>query len=438
MKIKHYSFLKFTQRGGMLVELMMTIALAAIIIPFVFRYQQTAVSRARNIAISKQMENVQNALEKYIVQNKSELMLPKGKKITRVKISDLVDYGLLPEIAESYKDDYQLRILKSADKNNKSVLQGIVILSNNDISPLRTREIVNLGGGKYGFIDNDVAHGGFGAFHANGSDFGIKNKNGIIGITSTTRGNTDYLWRIPSEKETDATMLSAFNLDGHDIQKIRFFDAKNAQFEEKLRIGKLDVNNLIFNNRATIDAIFATNTAVVNGSFTSDSRNLNVGGTLTLADSGKFSSFYTNDLYVNNLTLSGFTISSTPGKSSTLQIVGDMDMVLGRINATYVSVGYTGSVTPQLTVSSKIQDPKDSSFYWDVAGRKARFADINLPELSRMAALIVRKESKSGTISTNLFGGISANTNATAGDYINAINNMQTQIREKYELLNLK
>ena len=438
MMKKRSLFFKQTQCGGMLVELMMTIALAAIIIPFVFRYQQTAVNRARNIAITKKIEHVQNALERFIVENKNELMLPKGKKIFRVRISDLVDYGLSSDIAENYQNDYQLRILKTADKNDKSILQGIVILSNNDITPLRTREIVNLGGGKTGFVQSDTAYGAFGAFHANTSDFGVKNTNGIVGLTATTRGITDYLWRVPSENEKDATMLSPLNLDGHDIKKIRFFDSNNAQFEEKLKIGQLDVNSLVFNNRSTIDAIFATNTAVVNGSFTADSRNMNVGGTLTLADSGKFSSFYTNDLYVNNLNLNGFSIATDTGKSSTLKIIGDLDMVLGSVTAAYVSVGYTGSVTPQLTVTNKIQDPKDSSFYWDVAGKKARFADANFPELSRMASLIVKKESKSGTIATTLFGAISANTNATVGDYINAINDMQTQIRAKYELLNLK
>ena len=76
---KRCSFIWYkSQHGGMLVELMMTIALAAIIIPFVFRYQQTAVTRAKNVAITKQMENVQTALERYIVENKTELMKPKG------------------------------------------------------------------------------------------------------------------------------------------------------------------------------------------------------------------------------------------------------------------------------------------------------------------------------------------------------------------------
>jgi hypothetical protein len=114
-----------------------------------------------------------------------------------------------------------------------------------------------------------------------------------------------------------------------------------------------------------------------------------------------------------------------------------MDLIMGRISATYVSVGYTGSVTPQLTITEKIQDSKDSSFYWDIKNKKARFVDINSPELSRMASIIIAKESNSGTIATSVFGGVSANANATVADYINAINSMQSQIREKYELLNL-
>lgn len=437
-KKKHFYQYIYPQRGGMLVELMMTIALAGIIIPFVFRYQQTAVNRARNVAVTKQMENVQSALERYIVENKTELMKPTGKNISRVKIDDLIDYGLAEYIVENYADDYQLRILKTADKNEKSVLQGIVILSNGDITPLRTREIVNLGGGRIGFVEGDITYGGFGAFHASTDEFGIKGEKGLVGLTSTSRGYNDYLWRLPSENESDATMLSPLNLDGHDITKVKFFDATKAQFEEKLKISKLSLSSLTFSNRATIDAIFSTNTAFVNGAFTSESRTLNVGGTLTLADSGKFSNFVTNDLYVNTLTLSGFTISSTSGKSSTLQIIGDMDLILGHVTAAYVSVGYTGSVTPKLVVDSKIQDPKDSSFYWDVVNRKARFVDANFPELYRMASQIARLESVPGTVATKTFGTVVANVNATVGDYINAINSMQDQIRVKYQMLKLK
>lgn len=437
LRKKHFEQ-KNSQHGGMLVELMMTIALAAIIIPFVFRYQQTSVSRARNIAVAKQMENVQNALERYIIENKIELMRPTGKNISRINIGDLVNYGLPEYIADNYKNDYQLRILKTADNNNKAVLQGVVILSNREITPLRTREIVNLGGGKFGFVEGSTTYGGFGAFRANATDFGITDTKGLVGTTATTRGSTEYLWRIPSESEIDATMQSPLNLDGHDLQKVHFFDASKAQFEEKLKVEKLATDSLVFSNRATIDAIFATNTAVVNGAFTSDSRTLNVGGVLALADSAKFSSFYTNDLYVNTLTLNGFTVTKSSDKSSTLKIIGDMDLVLGHITASYVSVGYTGSVTPQLTISEKIQDPKDSSYYWNVKTKKARFADVNFPDLARMASDIVKMESKPGSVATTVFGGVAANANATVGDYINALNDIQTQIKEKYQQLNLE
>lgn len=436
-KIKSFFYLNH-QHGGMLVELMMSITLAVIIIPFIFRYQQNAVVRARNIMVTKQMENVQQALERYIVENKVVLMKPVGKNIFRIKLTDLINYGLPDYVADTYKDDYQLRILKSSDKNDKSTLQGIVILNNDNISPLRTREIVNLGGGKIGFIEGNNTYGGFGAFHTDVNDFGITNTKGIVGTTSVKRGDTEYLWRLPSENEQDATMLSSLNLDGHNINDVKFFDATKAQFEEKLTVGKIVTGSLVFSNRATIDAIYMTNTAVINGILSSDSKQMNVFNTLTLVDSGKFSSFYTNDLYVNTLTLNGFSVNSDSNKDAIFKIIGDMDLMLGRVTATYVSVGYTGSVTPRLSISQKIQDSKDSSFYWDIKDKKARFADAVFPELSRMATLIVSMESKSGTASTSLFGTVAANTNATVGDYLNALHDMQIQIRQKYHLLNLE
>ena len=138
------------------------------------------------------------------------------------------------------------------------------------------------------------------------------------------------------------------------------------------------------------------------------------------------------------MTLSGFSVSNNTDKPATLKIIGDMDLILGRITAAYVSVGYTGSVTPQLTVSEKIQDPKDSSYYWNVKTKKARFADVNFPDLARMASDIVKMESKPGSVATTIFGGVAANANATVGDYINALNDIQTQIKEKYQQLNLE
>ena len=75
MKQKKF-FYKNQQHGGMLLELMLMIAISAILIPFIFRYQQNTVERARNIAVVRQMETVQKSLEQCMSANIAELMQP--------------------------------------------------------------------------------------------------------------------------------------------------------------------------------------------------------------------------------------------------------------------------------------------------------------------------------------------------------------------------
>jgi len=428
---------KNNQRGGMLIELMMSIALAALVIPFVFRYQQNAILREKNIAVTKQMENVERALEKYIIANKTKLMAPVGKNIIRVKISDLIEYGLEEGVASDYGDLYQLRVLKTANVDNKSVLQGVVILTNNEISPLRTREIVSIGGGKTGFVDGSVTHGAFGTFHANNIGFDAENIKGIVKTTGTTRGDIQYLWRLPSDNVLDSTMQSSINLAGHDVINTTFLNVTSGSFDEKLKIGKATINDLTFKTRTAIDSVYSTNSAVVSGLLTSDSRDLNIAGSLSLVNSAKVSSFETNDLYTNTLTLSNLSIISSD-KPAILKITENLDVVMGKISAMYVTVGYTGSVTPRLSVSKRIQDSVDSNYYWDIEDKEAHFADASFAELSRMASLISSSEYVSGTVSTSLFGSVSSNINATVSDYLNALKNIKSEIETKYHMLNLK
>ena len=78
---------KLSQHGSMLVELLMSIALAAIIMPFIFQYQQTVTQRAENIAITRQMSDIQDALERYIMDHRQNLLSAVGRNITRVNIS---------------------------------------------------------------------------------------------------------------------------------------------------------------------------------------------------------------------------------------------------------------------------------------------------------------------------------------------------------------
>ena len=82
------------QRGSMLVELLLSVALAVLVIPYIFQYQQDAIIRAENISVVRQMSAVQTSLERYIVENRESLLQAVGKNITRIKPSDLAEYGL--------------------------------------------------------------------------------------------------------------------------------------------------------------------------------------------------------------------------------------------------------------------------------------------------------------------------------------------------------
>ncbi|MDR0727163.1 MAG: type II secretion system GspH family protein, partial [Rickettsiales bacterium] len=289
------SYLK-EQRGATMVDLLLMLGLVAIVLPFIFDFQKTRIDRAKNLAAAKEMEAIQVALERYIDFHKKELLSPVGKNITRVRISDLEEYGAPSDSIEKHGENFQVRILKSQNREGHSTLQGIVVLNDQDITPLRTREIINLGNGQMGFVEQGQAFGAFGTWHANTSDLGIASSGGIIETTKPTLDQDEYLWRIPSENSSDATMLSPLNLGGHDIINANFLDANSLQFEEILTAGEIVTDKTIFQTRTTLDKSFQTSDATVAGTLSADSRNMEITGTLTLADVGKFTSFTADEL----------------------------------------------------------------------------------------------------------------------------------------------
>lgn len=424
------------QHGSMLVELLMTVALVAIIMPFIFRYQQSAITRAENIAIADNMTEIQSALERYILDNREQLLNTVGRNIVRVNMADLVEYGASVDLADS--DEYQLRILKSNDLNGRATLQGIVVFSSDEISPMRTREIVALGGDSMGFIEGNRAYGTFGAWRANTLDMGINTTGGIVELTDVNRDNALYLWRVPSDNASDAMMLSGLNLGGHDITNTSFFNANSAQFDETLTLGVGVASNLIFQNRTTLDNIFQATNATVSGILSSDSRTMEVAGNFALADTGKFTSFTTGDLYASNMTLGGLSVSSDLDGPAILTVNKSIDMTGGNIDAMYVTVGFAGSITPRLVVYDRIEDSTNSNYFWDLDYGIANMVDVSLQELNRMATDIAYIEPAGDTETGRIFNMVSANKNATASDYMNAITEMQDAVRKKYQRLNLE
>lgn len=423
-------------RGTVLIEFLLTIALAGTLVPFIYSYQTRAITRAENIKITRQMEKIQSVLERYIVENKDRLMTTVGRNIIKVNLSDLIDYGMDSEFVKTASDKYQIRILKSVDAGDQSALQGVIVLNDSEITPLRTRQIVSMGDDKIGFVDGNRAYGGFGTWRASIADLGIDGQSGIVRTTAINRDSALYLWRVPSSGGADATMLSALNLGGRDIQNASFVNAGGLKLDEILNAKRIVTNDLIFQNRTTIDSDYKTQTAIVSGTMSGDSKNISVNGTFFLNDLGKFSSFTADNLWVNALTLSG--LSTPSGGAAILRTGGLLDMTEGRVSAMFVTVGFTGSLTAKLSVKEKIVDSANPDYYWNVQSRVANLADISAPTLADMATRALRRESVSGTVATQLFGAVVANKNATMADFMNAINEIQNRVRVKYQMLNLQ
>lgn len=428
---------QMTQQGSMLIELLMSVALAAIIMPFIFKYQQSVVQRAENIAITKQMESIQSALERYIVDNRESLLMTVGKNITRVNISDLEQYGLSPDISSSTSGQYQLRVLKSNDVEGRATLQGVIVFSSDEITPMRTREIVSMGGDSMGFIEGNRAYGTFGAWRADTIDLGLNVSNGLVETTTVNRDNALYLYRVPTDSENDATMLSGLNLGGHNISNAAFFNSSATEFAETMTMGVSVADDVIFQNRITLDNALEVKNATVSGILSSDSRTMEVANNFSMADVGKFTNFTTGDLWVSNMTLGGISINSDEGPA-VLNINRTLDMTRGTISAMFVTVGFSGSITPRLEVTSMIEDSTNPEYYWDVENNIANLSDVSLQELNRMAQLAVYEEKNTDTDTWSVFSSVVSNKNATASDYMNAINEIQNRVRQKYTKLNLE
>ena len=157
----------------------------------------------------------------------------------------------------------------------------------------------------------------------------------------------------------------------------------------------------------------------------------------SLADTAKFSNFTTGDLWVANMTLGGLS-TYTDEDPTILRVNKSIDMTSGRIDAMYVTVGFTGSITPRLVVNYRIEDSTNPSYFWDASYGTANMKDIIFEDLNRMAELAVYSENDNKTETGKIFSSVAANENATVSDYMIAIQEIQNKVRAKYRLLNLE
>jgi hypothetical protein len=164
---------------------------------------------------------------------------------------------------------------------------------------------------------------------------------------------------------------------------------------------------------------------------------MEVSGVFSLADTAKLSSLTTENLWVSNLTLPTINISSDTD-IATLRVNQSLDMTGGRISATFVSVGFTGSITPRMVVHKRIEDSVNSAYFWDTQSRTANFSDASFVELNRMATLASLAEGDKSTVAGQIFGAVATNKNATVADFMNAIIQIQQKVNAKYQNLQLQ
>lgn len=415
------SFLK-SQYGGMLVELMLSITVAAIILPFIVRYQQNAISRAKNIAVAKQIEIVQSTLEKYINDNKSTYLQQVGNHNWRIDIYELIPYGLPEHIADDYGQDYQLSVLKSGAGDN-SVLQGVVVLNNADISSFQTREIANLGNGKYGFVDGKDVYGGFNVFQTSTASLGLGNDitQGIVGTTGTTAtsGNSMYLWRAKSNDTADSTMRSNLNLNGQNVEGIDTLEVIGSfAFFNNLKIGEItELSALEFKNKAVLDKVsYKTDTLklINGGNISGDGGHTvfigdDISGNLDIITTGTFGDIDTDRLIVlQDLKLNGLTISNDTkilriGGTTTVDNVDADKIIINGMPAGAVQSPKTpvGTVTTNLRVNKSIASGIKPDFKWNLMENTGFLKDIMLEDLGPMIKTFCSDNKYSPSISTS-------------------------------------
>ena len=477
------------QHGGMLLELMLVVAISALLIPFISRYQKNTIERARNIAVVKQMEIVQRALENCIEANQIEFMKPTHDYIysnpaeteclaLKQGAKGLIQYGLSDNFATDYQNDYMLRILKTNDSNGAAVLQGVVLLKNNGITALRTREIIDVGGGKLGYTKNNTVYGGYGAFTVSTPDIGLSGQDGIVEMTSAIRGKTNnqYLWRKDNGVTSDAAMLSDLNLGGHSINKIAEMSGNNnsnSSISGYCGQASLDgtqplisASNVTFKGTASFG-----NTNIGSGGTSAVINNSNdvacpltgTGSNSNLFVSGNGKAVVNGDLYTENYTTKNINIIDTITVNNFEE--GEIFNASGNVKFRSLNptkILFTGDYLKvnKIDVTSCVISANNESYYYNakygISGCGKDFSaslyDVKIPGLGKKMKTIYERENSSSYTTCDNFkvpliseqlvksfvGGIgniereATWENITVGQFLELLDDLQDKINEQW------
>ena len=425
-----------SERGATLVELLLALAVAAAMLPFIIRQADVRTRRAENIKAAADLGKVKSALERYMEANRHELFSTISRNVVRVSISDLEEHGL--DTANLDKSEqFQMRVVKSADRGGRSFLQGVVIMDTEGIAPIRTREIAAIAGGGAGFADDNITYGAFGTWRVSANVWNARfTDRSLLEVTDAIRSGEEFLRRIVYE-DGGAMMHSPLALGGHDIVNARSVFAESARFAEFVNFTNASASRLVMEGKPTLDGnVTISGESTVSGVLSSDSRSMEV-GRMTVSGTSRFGTVNANELWAGDLELAGFSVQIDERRPATLSVGRSIDMTGGRVVSMLVAVGHGGSTTPRLFVKDRVEDARNPEYFWDVATGEAMLSDIFIPALSNMARTAIGRE-QPGTESHRILSQVANNANATVADYMRALAEIERRVTARFDALNLE
>ncbi|MBK4366994.1 shufflon system plasmid conjugative transfer pilus tip adhesin PilV, partial [Enterobacter hormaechei] len=257
---------------------------------FVIPISKTVIDEYRNSVAAGQALTVQNAVNKYILDNAATISATATPTVPyNLTVSMLVSAGYLPSgysSTNNFSATYATKIFEpTANKfHTMTFLTGGVQLSLSQARKIATRI-----GATGGYIESGVAKGALGAWSTSLSAFGGFNPGDghivIAGFYQNGAVSNDYLYRkaVPGHPELN-TMNTALNMGGNDLTNAATLRGANAAITNTATAATVNATTVNATN-GNLSGTLTTATAKVTGALTAGSASVsgaaNITGKLT-------------------------------------------------------------------------------------------------------------------------------------------------------------
>ncbi|MDR0319565.1 MAG: hypothetical protein LBH81_02385 [Rickettsiales bacterium] len=424
------------QRGASLVEVLMMVAIFMGLLPMIYKQINRREETRVAIAESRKLAEARDALMRYIEANEKKLSAHRGGAVFQVHPRDLGPFGF-----DGAAKNIRARVIRVSDNLGHSYLQGIVVSELPDTTPLRTRHVAMEGGEGAGFVSGNQLYGSFGTWQQSLAMWNVSSRGDALAAQTPVFWKTgDWLYRVDSGRAFDSAMLTDLDMGGNDINEIGMMNAGSVRVAERMKVEWAEADNISFAENVSLDKEFSVSgEANVMGDLASDGGDITVGGNLLLGNVGRFRGVEANRMKVGNLVLEGIS-PPQDGAQGVLSIGQHLGLSNGSVAAEVVNVGYAGMVATSLTAASGMVDSADPSYYWDFAEKDAALRDVMLSDMGRIMRAVIKSENAkgAGTEMDKALSPVASNANATAADYLRALQTAIGKVEQKYRELGLE